>query len=104
MATTKKTTKEDVKTLDTSILHKPRVTEKTAIASEKSVYVFDVSTTVTKSEIAKAFQKNYKHKPVKVNIVTSKPKATFRKGKVGFSTKSRKAYVYLPKGVTIELM
>ncbi len=104
---TKKTTKEE-KTVaekkDTSILKNPRITEKAARAQAYNAYLFDVAPSTTKSEIAKAFVKQYKHKPTKVHTVTLKPKSHFRKGILSFGPKIKKAYVYLPKGKTIEVM
>lgn len=105
MANTKNTKekKETVK-VDTSILRNPRVTEKGAKAQIHNGYLFDVTPSTTKSEIAKAFVKQYKHKPLKVNTVTLKPKSHFRKGVLSFGPKIKKAYIYLPKGKTIEIM
>jgi large subunit ribosomal protein L23 len=99
---TKDTTK-NAKSADLSVLKNPRVTEKAANASAFSVYLFDVAATATKSEIAKAFQAVYEYKPLKVNTVTMARKSFFRRGKLGFGTKGKKAYVFLPKGTTINI-
>lgn len=106
MATKKTTTKESKEEVkkDTSVLKNPRVTEKAARAQAYNAYLFDVAPSATKSEIAKAFVKQYKHKPVRVHTVTQKPKSHFRKGILSFGPKGKKAYVYLPKGKTIEIM
>lgn len=104
MATKTPTTKEAKATVDTSILKNPRITEKAARAQSHNAYLFDVAPGITKSEILKAFVKQYKHKPLKVNTVTLKPKSHFRKGILSFGPKIKKAYVYLPKGKTIEVM
>ena len=105
MANTK-TTKEKKETVkvDTSILRNPRITEKAARAQSHNAYIFDVAPTTTKSEIAKAFVKQYKHKPVKINTIMQKPKSSFKKGILSFGPRGKKAYVYLPKGKTIEVM
>lgn len=96
------------KKADIAILKNPRVTEKTANATANNVYAFDVAVTATKSEIAKAFEAAYKQVPLKVHTMIKKPKAHFRRtaqgSKVGFSNRMKKAYVYLPKGVTIDVM
>lgn len=104
--TTKKTTKEEVKVeaKKNLILKNPRITEKAAKAQAHNAYLFDVSVNATKSEVAKAFVAQYKYKPTKVNLVTLKPKSHFRKGILSFGPKIKKAYVYLPKGKTIEVM
>lgn len=86
------------------ILKNPRITEKAAKAQSFNAYIFDIATNATKSEVAKAFVAQYKHKPTKVNLVTLKPKAHFRKGILSYGPKIKKAYIYLPKGKTIEVM
>ncbi len=110
-AQSKKVVKEKKATgkkADPSILRNPRVTEKTANASAANVYVFDVSPSATKSEIAKAFEIAYKHVPLKVHTLVKKPKAHFRRGAkgntLGFTNRMKKAYVYLAKGASIDVM
>ena len=105
----KKTAKQNSGKADVSILKNPRITEKSANASAFSVYVFDVSVGATKPEVAKAFAQVYKHVPLKVNIVNIPRRSVFRRTKaggnqLGFAARGRKAYVYLPKGTTIEVM
>jgi large subunit ribosomal protein L23 len=90
-------------TANVSLLKNPRVTEKAAHASAHNTYLFDVAADATKSEIAKAFETVYKKKPVSVNTVTVRRKSFFRRGKLGFGTAGKKAYVTLPKGVTIDI-
>lgn len=105
MATSKKTTTNNVsKSANVSILRNPRITEKAANAGSFSTYVFDVAVNATKNEIAKAFESVYKAKPIKVNTVSEKRKSFFRRGVLGFGKKSKKAYIILPKGTTIEIM
>lgn len=99
----KETTKKEV-VLKDLILKNPRITEKAAKAQVHNIYVFDVSVSTTKSEIKKAFVSKYKHQPISVNTVNQKAKSFFRKGKLGFGPKSKKAYISLPKGKTIEVM
>ncbi len=96
------------KKADVLTLRHPRVTEKTAKANAGSVYVFDVALDATKSEIAKAFEVAYKHVPLKVHTLTKKSKAYFRRGAkgntLGFGKKIKKAYIYLSKGTTIDIV
>lgn len=96
------------KKADVSILRHPRVTEKTAHASAMSVYVFEVSPSATKSEIAKAFEGAYKHVPLKVRTLVKKPKSYFKRtakgSQLGFARRIKKAYIYLPKGTSIDVM
>lgn len=110
MATTK-TTKETKAVAEAKvtapaslILQRPRITEKAARATTHNTYVFTVATTATKSEIAKAFTAVYKHKPVKVNTVPMASKTVFRRGKLGSTTSSKKAYITLKKGDSIQIM
>ena len=113
MALFGKTKKEEQKapTLATSdiafrVLKAPRITEKAAIVTEKGAYVFDVMPGATKGDIKKAVQAVYKVIPVRVNVLN------IRKRKVASRTRNvrgsvaggRKAYVYLKKGETIEVL
>jgi ribosomal protein L23 len=70
MAKTTKTTKEVSKEVKiTSVLKNPCITEKAAKSQSYNAYLFDVSTSATKSEIMKAFVKQYKHKPLKFALL-----------------------------------
>jgi large subunit ribosomal protein L23 len=88
------------------VLKAPRITEKATIVSEKGVYVFNVDPRSTKQEIAKSFEEKYKVKPVKVNTVKvpSKKVRTKLRGVFGKKAGGKKAYVYLKKGDTIEVV
>lgn len=86
------------------IIKNPRITEKAALANKYNIYLFDVAVGATKSEIAKAFEAAYKHKPIRVNTINVSRKSYFRRGKLGFGANKKKAYIFLPKGVSIELM
>lgn len=102
MATKKTTTQDQAAT--TVVLKDPRITEKAANGAQYSVYLFNVAVGATKNEIAKAFQAKYDKKPVKVNTVNILPKTYFRRGKAGAGSAGKKAYVFLPKGVTIDVI
>lgn len=84
-------------------LKNPRITEKAANAGKYNTYVFDVAPDTTKNEIIKAFTAAYKQAPIKVNTVNVKPKTFWRRGVLGFGKRSKKAYIILPKGTTIDL-
>ena len=81
-----------------------RVTEKAALASDKNVYVFNVATDATKNEIKKEVKRLYKVSAVQVNVVNTKGKDTFIRGKRGKKNDTRKAYVYLKDGDKINLI
>jgi large subunit ribosomal protein L23 len=87
------------------ILISPRITEKGAYLSEQGCYVFNVSPSANKQEIAHAIKTVFKVTPRKVTIVavpkkTVNTRGTNRKGTAGGG---KKAYVYLKKGETIEI-
>jgi large subunit ribosomal protein L23 len=89
----------------THVLLSPRVTEKAAILSDSSVYVFAVTKESTKPQIALAITELFKVVPRKVRIVNTKgTRVTTRAtGKKGTTKGHKKAYVYLKKGEKIEL-
>lgn len=82
----------------------PRITEKASFSMEKNIYVFDVSKTATKTEVAKAIFALYKIKPVKVNILRVPKKKIMVKGKEGIKGGGKKAVVYLKEGDKIEIV
>lgn len=101
---TLKNTKKDL----TWILKNPRVTEKAALQAEGGVYVFEVNQDATKADVAQAVSEVYKVNPVAVNIAKTPAKKVVRRKangiKSGFKSGIKKAYVFLKKGDTIELV
>lgn len=87
-----------------NVLVRPRVTEKASFRTEGNVYTFEVAAKATKKQIAKAVQSLYKVSPIKVNVAKIPSKRTFSRGKWGVKSGGKKAYVFLKKGDTIELM
>lgn len=87
------------------ILRHARITEKASMLSVGSVYVFDVATSATKRDIARAVAALYKVTPHKVAIVSIPAKKVrhMRTGRMGVKAGGKKAYVYLKKGETITL-
>lgn len=86
------------------ILIMPHITEKATVSSESSVYVFKVAPNSTKTLIEKAFQNQYKVKPLKVSTVTIPSKKVIVRGKRGISSGYKKAYIYIKKGEKIDIM
>ena len=86
------------------VLVHPRITEKATRTSESSVYVFNIDPNTTKAHVEKAFIEKYKVTPVKVNTVTIPAKKVFVRGKVGKKSGYKKAYIYLKKGETVEIV
>lgn len=93
--------------MNTTILLKPRVSEKTFAVSQNSVYVFDVPTSSNKTEIAKAVTSTYGVAVESVKTITIKGKAKrfYRKGKFENGTRSdiKKAYVTLKNGAKLPI-
>ena len=89
-----------------TVILSPRITEKGAYLSEQGVYLFNVGVNANKQEIAKAIKALYKVTPRKVTIVTVPTKRVLTRGtnRHGKTRESKKAYVYLKKGETIEIM
>lgn len=85
------------------VLRHARITEKATVQAEGNVYVFDVATSATKNDIARAIFDVYKVKPrmVRVAKVPSKPTRSIRTGIEGVKRGGKKAYVYLKAGETI---
>lgn len=86
------------------VLRHPRITEKASILSEGSVYVFDVDTRANKRDVMDAVRFYYKAEPVRIHMVKVPSKNVFIRGKRGVKSGGKKAYVYLKKGETIEVI
>lgn len=84
----------------------PRITEKAIGQNEKNVYTFEVRRDATKYQVRDAVKSLYNVTPVKVNIVNKKPAKRFvgSRGKAKHVKGMKKAYVYLKKGDTINLV
>lgn len=85
------------------VLVKPLITEKATFLGRYSQYVFEITPRANKVQVAKAVEKAYGVKPVKVNIIKTKGKDV-RYGKNSGRTKERrKAIVILSEGEKIEI-
>jgi large subunit ribosomal protein L23 len=88
------------------VLVKPHFTEKSMNLGEKNVYTFAVKREATKFQVRDAVKALYNVTPVKVNIVNKAPAKRLK----GSSNRMvhvpgvKKAYVYLKKGDTINLV
>lgn len=89
-----------------NILHSPRVTEKGAYLSAESCYVFNVAPSANKTEIAAAIRALYNVTPRKITVARIPRKSVQTRGtnRRGMTVGGKKAYVYLKKGETIELV
>ena len=89
-----------------AVLVRPHLTEKAVGLGDSNVYTFEVARSATKFAVRDAIKVLYNVTPVKVNIVNKLP-AKRRKGSTGRMVKQpcmKKAYVYLKKGDTINLV
>lgn len=84
----------------------PRITEKGAYLSEKNAYVFNVAGTANKKEIADAIRDVFKVTPRKITVMAIPRKVRITRGtnRRGKTVGGKKAYVYLKKGETIEVV
>lgn len=84
----------------------PRITEKTVAQGENNVYTFVVRRDATKYAVRDAVKALYKVTPVKVNIVNKKPAERMQgsRNRTKHVAGLKKAYVYLKKGDTINLV
>ena len=89
-----------------AVIVKPRITEKAIGQNENSVYTFVVRPDATKYQVRNAVKSLYNVTPVKVNIVNKKPAKRFvgSRGSKKHVKGMKKAYVYLKKGDTINLV
>lgn len=114
---TKKESKEVVEKVDvstalptdfniSSVIIRPRITEKAVGKSEQNVYTFVVKQNATKFQIREAVKALYNVTPVRVNTVTKKPaeRMVGSRNRTKHVAGMKKAYVYLKKGDTINLV
>ncbi|OIP77389.1 MAG: 50S ribosomal protein L23 [Parcubacteria group bacterium CG2_30_44_11] len=89
-----------------TIIVKPRNTEKSVRLGEQNVYTFVVRQNATKRDVKAAITALYNVTPVNVNIVNKTPRQYKSKAKNRRLTAKgmKKAYVYLKKGDTISLV
>jgi large subunit ribosomal protein L23 len=87
-----------------SLIIKPRVTEKSGIASQGGVYTFEVQKNSTKPGIAQAINSLYKVNPIKIAIVNVPSKKVFIRGHKGVVSGFKKAIVTLKKGDKIDFV
>lgn len=89
-----------------SVLIRPRMTEKTVQKSGEHVYTFVIRKDATKYDVRDAVQQQFNVTPVKVNIVNKRPRKVLSRarGRVVSKPGLKKAYVYLKSGDSISLV
>ena len=91
---------------NSSVIKRPRITEKAALLSDNNVYTFEIAQGASKYEVRDAIKAIYNVTPIKVNIVNRKPRHSISRsrGRDVMEHGLRKAYVYLKDGDRIELV
>ena len=89
-----------------AVIIAPRLTEKTVGLGEKNVYTFVVRRDANKFQVRDAVKALYNVTPVKVNIVNKKPaeRMVGSRNRTKHVAGIKKAYVYLKKGDTINIV
>lgn len=90
--------------VDSSIIVRPRVTEKATMLAEANVYAFEVSPRANATKVKQAVRALYKVEPVKVAMIKIPRKKVLVRGKIGMHKPVYKAYVYLKKGDQLKLV
>ncbi len=85
------------------VLLAPQVTEKTSLLNAQGVYVFRITESANKKEVARAIWELYGVRPRKVNVVKIPSKTRFARGHKGVRPGYKKALVFLKPGETIEI-
>ena len=85
------------------ILVKPLITEKATNLSQLNQYVFEVSKSANKIQVAQAIEARYGVRPKKVNVLNNQGKVTRRGRTVGKTKDWKKAIVTMPQGQTIKV-
>ncbi len=94
--------KTDLKAKYSNVLLGMRVTEKAGNLSAQNIYTFEINNKSNKKDVISAIKAFYDVNPLKVNVVRNKGKKVLIRGKFGFKSGLKKAYVYLKKGDKLE--
>lgn len=87
------------------VLRAPHISEKATItADERNQVVFEVAGDATKPEIKKAVENLFKVKVTDVTTLNVKAKAKRMRGRMGYRSGWKKAYVSLAKGEEIDFL
>jgi large subunit ribosomal protein L23 len=86
-----------------SVIRAPRVSEKTVRAQEHNQYAFEVAPDATKADIKTAVEKIFDVQVRAVNVVNVKGKTKAFRYRNGRRSDTRKAYVTLAEGQSIDV-
>ncbi len=95
----------NINTANREVIIRPHVTEKAGLltTAKAPAYIFNVTTSATKTEVAAAIKRQYKVTPVKIAMITKPRKKMQARGRKGFTPIGKKAVVYLKAGDTITI-
>lgn len=85
------------------VIINPVVTEKSTLVSENNYFVFKVNQKATKFQIKAAIESLFKVKVESVNTLVRKGKTKRFKGILGKQSNSKRAFVKLAEGHSIDL-
>jgi len=85
------------------VIRKPIITEKATMASENGAVVFEVAMDSTKPQIKDAVETLFGVKVKAVNTTITKGKVKRFRGQLGRRADTKKAYVTLEEGNTIDV-
>lgn len=88
----------------TSVLVRPHITEKAGLLAQSGVYTFEVTREADEVSVIRAVAEVYKVSPLRASLMPIQTKTMFARGRRGVTGGGKKAYVYLPKGQTIEFI
>jgi large subunit ribosomal protein L23 len=80
-----------------------RITEKAARLGNTNTYVFNLETDINKIELKKELEATYKVQVLSINVINTKTKKVFSRGRFGVKGGGKKVYVTLKKGDAIVL-
>lgn len=89
---------------NSSVVLRPRITEKSGVLSQGGVYTFEVTRGANKNSVKSAIKSLYKVSPIKVAILNNPAKNVFVRGRRGVVPGVRKAVVTLKKGDKIDFV
>jgi large subunit ribosomal protein L23 len=89
-----------------SVIVSPRLTEKSVNLGDNNVYTFNIRRDSTKFQVRDAVKSLYNVTPMKINIVNKKAakRMVGSRGREKHVAGMKKAYVYLKKGDSINLV
>ena len=85
------------------VILSPVITEKSTLVSEHNQVVFNIAKTATKDEVKQAVESLFGVKVKAVNTVVSKGKVKRFRGITGKRIDTKKAYVTLEEGETLDV-